>query len=458
MRLCAALALSLAPVPALAAPEAAFVVLGENGQAVARAITADAQCPDLLVDGRPMPMSIRLPAETLALRPTLSTPENTKPSAFPVLTCDAVVPAGTKSASIGGQPLPRVRKDIRRIVVIGDTGCRLKASDNAYQACNDPAVFPFARIATRAAKWKPQLVVHVGDYHYRENPCPTDKTGCTGSPWGYGWDAWNADFFLPGAPLLRAAPWIVVRGNHENCPRAGQGWWRLVDPRPLRPGRDCNRAEDDILGDAATAYAVPIGGGARIIVADLATAPDKPIDGTDPRFAQFAAAHDAIRDLAQGATFNFVATHKPIFGVAATDKNGAVALRTATVGTQSVFASRDPDILPANIDAILSGHVHLWEQISFPRRFPSQFITGFSGTVEDVVPLPQQLPADYSPAPGVIPDAFASWVDGFGYMTLERRGPRSWRAIVWSVDGRLINRCVLQGRRSSCRVRPGQGA
>ncbi len=450
MHLRAALALLLAPVPALAGPEAAFVVLGENGQAVARVITTETHCPVMMVDGRAVPMSVRLSAETMPLRPTLSTLENTKPSAFPVSTCDAVILAGTQKASIRGRPLPRVRKEIRRIVVIGDTGCRLKASDNAYQDCNDPAAFPFARIAARAAKWKPQLVVHVGDYHYRENPCPSDKAGCAGSPWGYGWDAWSADFFAPGAPLLRAAPWVVVRGNHENCPRAGQGWWRFVDPRPLQSGRDCNRAENDAVGDAASVYAVPIGGGARIIVADLATAPDKAIETTDPRFAQFTATHDAIRDLAQGAIFNFVATHKPILGVAATGKDGAVALRTATVGTQSVFASRDADILPASIDAVLSGHVHLWEQISFPRRYPSQFITGFSGTAEDVVPLPAHLPKDYSPVPGTVPDAFASWVDGFGYMTLERRSARKWRATVWSVDGRTIDRCIINGRTSHC--------
>ncbi len=52
---------------------------------------------------------------------------------------------------------------------------------------------------------------------------------CAGSPWGYGWDAWNADFFTPAAPLLAAAPWAAVRGNHESCARAGQGWWRFLD-------------------------------------------------------------------------------------------------------------------------------------------------------------------------------------------------------------------------------------
>jgi hypothetical protein len=50
------------------------------------------------------------------------------------------------------------------------------------------------------------------------------------SPWGYGWDTWKADFFDPAQALLKAAPWVMVRGNHETCTRAGQGWWRFLDP------------------------------------------------------------------------------------------------------------------------------------------------------------------------------------------------------------------------------------
>jgi hypothetical protein len=447
-----ALAALIASTPALAAPDPAFVVLGEGGQPTARTITMADRCPSIVINGRASPMTVRGMAETLQLRATQSTPENSKPSAFPVLTCDATLPASTLNATISGRRLAHVAKVIRRIVVIGDTGCRLKAADDAYQACNDPVAFPFARIAGRAAAWKPDLVIHVGDYHYRENPCPAGKSGCADSPWGYGWDAWNADLFTPGAPLLAAAPWVVVRGNHENCARAGQGWWRLLDPRPMAPQRDCNHAEDDSVGDAASVYAVPIGGGTRIIVADLATAPDKPIKPDDLRFAQFAAAHDAIASLSNGSTFAFLATHKPILGIAATSSNGVSELRAATIGTQSVFVTKDTNILPSAIDAVLSGHVHIWEQVSYPARYPSQFVTGFSGTLEDVVPLPQKLPTNYSPVPDVTPDAFSSWVDGFGYMTLERRGARQWDATVWSVDGRVMNRCKIVGRRSRCRV------
>src|SRR5262249_43972483 len=70
------------------------------------------------------------------------------------------------------------------------------------------------------------------DYHYRESPCPSGNSGCAGSPDGYNWEVWKADFFQPAAPTLSLAPWIFVRGNHEDCTRAWEGWFRFLDPYP----------------------------------------------------------------------------------------------------------------------------------------------------------------------------------------------------------------------------------
>ena len=61
----------------------------------------------------------------------------------------------------------------RRIVVIGDTGCRLKGK--ATPGLQRPRTLPFARVAASAAAFKPDLVIHVGDYHYREDPCPAER-------------------------------------------------------------------------------------------------------------------------------------------------------------------------------------------------------------------------------------------------------------------------------------------
>src|SRR6185295_2239356 len=103
-----------------------------------------------------------------------------------------------------------------------------------FQDCNNPALWPFAQVAQSVADAKPDLVIHVGDYLYRESACPAGDAGCARSPYGYDWPTWKADFIAPAAPALRAAPWIVVRGNHEICRRGGAGYFRLLDPTPAQ--------------------------------------------------------------------------------------------------------------------------------------------------------------------------------------------------------------------------------
>src|SRR5258707_13095093 len=84
---------ALLPVPGRAQSgklEAAFVVLGGAG-AIARAILSDAAaCPAIAIDTGTQPMRIRA-------RPD---------SAFPVLVCEAAIPAGATAAAIEGRPLP----------------------------------------------------------------------------------------------------------------------------------------------------------------------------------------------------------------------------------------------------------------------------------------------------------------------------------------------------------------
>jgi hypothetical protein len=447
-----AAALMAAALPAQAQDpgSSAFVVLGEKGEGVARVITPASACPAIMIDGRAHAMKLRAGASVEPQRPTRSTPALSKPSAFPVAVCETVLPTGARRVSVEGRRLPVATPSYNRIVVIGDTGCRLKASDKAYQACNDPAQYPFARVAAAAAAWKPDLVIHVGDFLYRENPCVADKPGCSGSPWGYGWDAWQADFFDPGAALLAAAPWAIARGNHENCARAGQGWWRFLEPRPLVTGRDCNDAANDARGDADDPYAVPLGRGTQLAILDLAITPSKPIAPTDPLAAQFSDVYAKLDRLTHGARDTIVVLHHPVLGLRADDADHQV--KSVADGINSVFRPLNPDLLPKGVTTVLAGHVHVWEQVSFSSRHPTQFVAGFSGTQEDIVPLPETLPPGVTPVEGAVVARFSSWVDGFGFMTLERTGLRTWAVTVRDVDGKIRNRCRIVGRRSSCDI------
>ncbi|WP_317204105.1 metallophosphoesterase [Janthinobacterium sp.] len=445
---------SLAGCAALPPPGpdfASFVVLGEHGAAVARVLIAAPACPAIEVDGRSAPMRLRAGAATEARRPGAPAPEDARPAAFPVLSCESALAPGAASVSVLGRALPLPPAEARRIVVIGDTGCRLKKKDAAYQACNDAEAYPFAAVAAAAARWKPDLVVHVGDYHYRENRCPDEQPGCAGSPWGYGWDAWRADFFDPGAALLRAAPWVMARGNHESCQRAGQGFWRFLDPRPLLAGRDCRDAGDDGVGDHSDPYAVPLGGEAQLLVLDTSATSWRGFRADAPALARYRADYRLLEALSQGAAYNIGVNHQPILGFGALrDAAGAVSLYGGDAGLQQAFGALNPLLLPPRINVMLSGHTHLWQQVSFSSPHPSQFIAGFSGTAEDIVPLPAALPQGATPAPGAVVAHFSSWTDGFGFMTMERRGGADWDVTVWDRHGRARNTCRLSGSASLC--------
>ncbi len=436
-----------------AAEVSSFVVLGADGIPLARVITTAAQCPQISLDGQVVAMDLRAQAETIALRTTRSDPADSKPSAFPVLTCEKSIPPHTASVKVAGRSLPLPKNEAKRIVVIGDTGCRLKKSDNAYQSCNDEAQYPFARIAALAAKWKPDLVIHVGDFLYRENACPDGKAECAGSTWGYGWDAWRDDFFNPANSLLQAAPWVMVRGNHESCKRAGQGWWRLIDPRPLLPGRDCNIATNDNIGDYSDPYAVPLGKDAQLIVLDTSNTAGEPIPDGDIRADKYRDLYRKLDTLSQQASYNIGVNHHPILGFTAKqDAKGKISLLPGNRGLQSVFSGINPLLLPPRVNAMLSGHVHLWQEVSFSSPHPTQFIAGFSGTLEDVIPLPEELPEGATPAPGAVVEHFSSWVNGFGFMTMDRTGANIWEVKVWDTAGHEVNSCNIEGKKSICKV------
>ena len=108
--------------------------------------------------------------------------------------------------------------------------------------------------------------------------------------------------------------------------------------------------------------------------------------------------------------------------------------------------------MPTSVNALLSGHVHLWEEVSFSSPHPTQFIAGFSGTMEDAVPLPAEIPSGVSPAPGAVVEHISSWVNSFGFMTMERKGPKLWEVKVWDTNGHQVNTCNVEGSHSNCEM------
>jgi hypothetical protein len=417
----------------------AYTLMAPDGGSVVRVLTDAPACPRIVLDGKARMMAERAAPRTIPERVSHFDGSTIPAAAFPLRVCEAAVPRGTISARVAGHPLPLPRAVIRRIVVIGDTGCRLKASSGAYQACNDAAAWPFARLARAAAAAHPDLVLHVGDYHYRESPCPAGNTGCAGSPSGYGWEPWRVDFIKPAAPLLAAAPWAVARGNHEECARAGAGWWLLLDPHPLVSGADCADPARYFAGNHTAPYAVDLGDGARLIVADFAAIGEKPFhdDATLARYREDAA---TIAALAIPGSTNFVTEHYP-FGAVTTGSTGAAQIGYPSIA--QAFAAGDGVPTLPTVAAVLSGHVHLLQYAALAGH-PPQLVAGFSGTQEDAPPAP--LNAQASLPGGLTLEDLATTAGPFGYVLLERMGGGAWRMTAHGLDGKVLLSRVVKSR------------
>ena len=446
----AAVLLLLASCASLPPPdpgiEAAWVVLGEEGTAIARVITTSPACPAIVQDGVARPMAVRALPATMPQRATASAPGASKASAFPVLTCEATLDRRARVASVGGRNLPVPGDTPRRIVVLGDSGCRMKVADNAFQACDDAGSWPFQRVSDSAAAVAPDLVIHLGDYHYRENACPAGNVGCAKSSWGYGWDTWKDDFFTPAAALLAAAPWIMVRGNHESCFRAGQGWYRFLDPRPLEAGRDCNAADDDARGDYSAPYRVPIGGGAQVIVFDSSRAPFGPFKDGDPAIATYASQFVAASELAGRSPFSIYVMHHPILGYAPVwDKSSGAEAAPGNGALQQVMRGvSGARLFPQGTGLAIAGHIHLFEVVGFSSDHPPQFVVGNAGTSLDPA-LPAKLSPTTQPYVDARHDLFGN-ASAFGFMTMERE-PGRWSMQSRDRDGKALGAWALKNGR-----------
>jgi hypothetical protein len=347
--------LSLALALPLLARDPVWLVHGPDGAVARTIVRGGGGCPQITIDGEAVGMRTRsLPAKD-----------------YDVTVCETLLGHHVREASIDGERLP-VEKLRRtdKIALLGDTGCRLKAGNPpSIQDCSDPKAWPFAQIAKSIADWDPDLVLHTGDYYYREAVC---KSGtCTNAP--YNWKRWDEDFFTPAAPLLRKAPWVMQRGNHEECSRAGEGWFRLLDPRPYlwENAKTCKSNLD------ITPPYVARAGAMNFLVIDTSSVQDN-----DPAAAALYAQQLRIYGgLEPGA---WLMAHHPVWGAA-----------YGELDTPTMFQAWDlAGDATKPISFVLTAHIHLVELLSFSDGGPPSAVVGNGGTSLDTKandPTGQQL-------------------------------------------------------------------
>lgn len=372
-------------------PLYAWVQQGAGDAASARAIlSADVtSCPSITVDGTPHPMSQR----------------TTSPASFTkVRVCEYALSAASPptSLSIGSLTLPPPTTLTDQILVFGDTGCRHKGSDQ--QDCHgDPTqgAWGFPAISQQAAATEPaaDVILHVGDYLYRENGCDV----C-----GYKWSAWQADFFqaAEASGLLRKAPWIFVRGNHEDCTRAWHGYFLFVAPGPWTdpswPDSSCPTAVEpyEVVLDELNIYVVDT-------------------SSEDANNAQ--ESYSKVNSMISGSsTDSWLTTHVPV--CEDYDCDGDMGQAFAASGLDEA----------SQLKWIHVGHIHLFEQIDAKAGddpHPPQTITGGSGT--------ELYPSDCAVGDHIYCDAAS-----YTYMMVSSESA-AWEATLYDLQGQATKRFTI---------------
>jgi len=344
-------------------------------------------------------------------------------SDFDVTTCEYAIHAKVKSVSINGQKLQLLKHAPTRIIIIGDSGCRTrkhrKLKKTVYQACNNPAKWPFAKISSVAAKLKPDLIIHTGDYYYRESPCPAGNKGCEGTPYGDNWPAWQADFFKPAKPLLASAPWIMGRGDRELChnanpaKRGDKGFMRFIS---AFPDVACIRFQP--------MYAIPFDG-LTFAVIDTSESERYPVGKmpTNP-VLQYKKMLKQISELS--AKNVWLISQVPLWTVAP-NKPGQI--------TTPITVASNLNLSP-NINLVISGDIHNLHLLSFKSNRAAQMIVGNSGSKL------QTRPAYL--VPGLSEADVKMWYKmkkfGFVFMIKQRRG---WEIQVRNVQGKIMQKMYV---------------
>lgn len=288
-------------------------------------------------------------------------------------------------------------------------------------------------------------MVHVGDYLYRQGPC-ANTTNCTGinnasfplepGMWGDNWHGWYADFFEPSMPLLAAAPWIAMRGNHEQCDRGGHGYFLFLDPRPLpanwtgdycRPYTEMYTVPFDhqqyAVLDSSAIHDVDMdlecptaGGTPQAAVDELDVFQQAAADGEkaelDYQIAHFRAQIDAAEASAGLDVTNFMLSHHPMYAVLCDRR------RYVTADLTLQHAMRHTTL--PGFAATIHGHVHWFQALLFEGGgLPMGIIVGNGGTSLDPGRMAEPSAGVGMTVKGVrVSKAFTSSL--FGYSVLLR--------------------------------------
>lgn len=414
----------------------------------------DANCPSLLIDNdanKKVSMQVR---------------ENPSPIDFPITVCEALYPKNTQ-LFLMGKALLKPSYTSEHVAVFGDSGCKASKQDCSLNSDN----WFFNKLSNIAAKTKPDVVLHMGDYNYSGTPgsihikgkkskvqvydagdnttqgmCkiagPYYGQNSEGSEFKDSWKYWQQDFFKPAQPLLNSAPWVFARGNHELCSRAGEGWFYLLDSNSPLLGKyanqlSCPKANNPTPTIFSQPYIVNLDK-ANILVLDSTNACDSGLLNLEQYQNQFQLAKRMLTTQPNG--FNILQTHRPLFGfdelaqvgVCGDNQNSTLCPMSQTLQQANLLTGLSDDL-----QLVISGHMHRFQSVNFDDSTrPAQLIVGTSG-----VSLAGNYPKQATQLEEGKEKIYINGISEYGYLKLLLSPEAAWTANLISTKSKVLLAC-----------------
>lgn len=381
--------------------------------------------------------------------------------------CEANLPASAKSAKVDGMSVPAtLPSSYKKIVLMGDTGCRVTLK--MQQDCTSTAGWPLAPNSRAIAKEKADVVLFTGDFYYREDACPpaaqakcgTSPPPLLNSPFDDSAYGWMADVFIPMAPLLRSAPVLAVRGNHEACNRGGNGYFLFFDVSKAGPAA-CAPVNGVVPTniDESWSFEMPIDGNRTLQTVVVDSAYGRNFDIT-PWVTTQKTAYEKANNLSakKKGRESWLLTHRPMFGIDSLDETTGAADWAPWTSVDQTAAGIG---LIGHYDLLVGSHVHVAQVVQIPGEAP-QLVVGNGGSIPDsekgyaIPPHGPLMKGDgqpMNPAYKPYPNASYLWnAVKYGY-TVATPGKKAhhWTFTQKDTSGAKFATCDLANRKMTCK-------
>ena len=220
---------------------------------------------------------------------------------------------------------------------------------------------------------------------------------------------------------MAGAPWILARGNHETCARAGQGWSYYLDTHPWT----------GVCQDTPPPVLIELGNFKLVLFDSSATSDTKMSPELINNYAsQLATIH---------VDHAWLLDHHPFWALRGTANGPA----PETAGLEEAWDKA----APTGIDMIFSGHTHVFELLSFGGKRPPQLVAGDGGTkLEDRIPSQVK---GMSIQGFMIAEGESEGV--YGYTVLEKKSG-GWKLALREPAGDDLVKCSLDGDKVTCKM------